>query len=171
MDSEKRKIEVILFSAGRPLSTKELAAITSIPELKVERVIHALMEEYKESDSALEISKAGDKWGMQVKGDYASFARGLAKAEIKPKLLKTLALIAYHQPVKQSKLNRMIGNKIYDHVKELSEKEMIKAKQAGRTKILTTAPKFLEYFGIPTTDREKIRQYLLKNKGAKEIRS
>jgi segregation and condensation protein B len=171
MDLEKRKIEATLFSSGKPLSTKEVATITSISEAKVERELYALKEEYKGSGSALEVSKAGDKWGMQVKSDYAPYARALAKAEIKPKLLKTLALIAYHQPVKQSKLNRMIGNKIYEHVKELSEQEMINARQAGRTKILTTTHKFLEYFSIPTTNREEIKRYFLKNKGAKEIES
>jgi segregation and condensation protein B len=163
MDSVRRKIEAALFSAGRPLSIKEISDITSIPEVKVERALTVLKEDYKSGESALEVSKAGDKWGMQVKSDYMRYARAVARPEIKPKLLKTLALIAYHQPVKQSKLNQMIGNKIYDHVKELSELEVISAKPAGRTKTLTTTEKFSEYFGIPTTDTKEIKEYLLKN--------
>jgi segregation and condensation protein B len=76
--------------------------------------------------------------------------------------LKTLALIAFHQPVKQSNLRRMIGPKVYDHVDELSAMKLINAKKHGTTEMLTTTKLFPEYFGIDTTKPEEIREFLAK---------
>jgi segregation and condensation protein B len=76
--------------------------------------------------------------------------------------LKTLALIAFHQPIKQSNLRRMIGPKVYDHVDELASHRLIYAKKHGSTEMLTTTKLFPEYFGINSTKPEEIREYLAK---------
>jgi len=46
---------------------------------------------------------------MQVKKKFLEQSVMVAKPEIQSNLLKPLALIAFHQPVKQSNLRRMIG--------------------------------------------------------------
>jgi segregation and condensation protein B len=56
----------------------------------------------------------------------------------------------------------MFGSKVYDHVKVLIELGLIHSKLDGRTSILTTTHQFAEYFGIDTTDREKIKLWLMK---------
>ena len=76
--------------------------------------------------------------------------------------MKTLALIAFHQPVKQSNLRRMIGPKIYDHVDELTSMKLIYSKKHGATEMLTTTKLFPEYFGLDTTKPEEIREFLAK---------
>ena len=82
--------------------------------------------------------------------------------EIPKKLLKTLALIVYHQPIKQSELQNILGPKVYEHVKELHELGLIRTRREGKTKILTTTKRMPEYFGISTTDKEEIRKWLIK---------
>jgi chromosome segregation and condensation protein ScpB len=42
----------------------------------------------------------------------------------------------------------MIGSSVYDHVKELVEKEFITAEKQGRSKSLKTTKKFREYFSV-----------------------
>jgi segregation and condensation protein B len=86
----------------------------------------------------------------------------IAKPDIHSNLLKTLALIAFHQPVKQSNLRRMAGPKIYDHVDELASMKLIYSKRHGSTEMLTTTKLFPEYFGIDSTKPKDIRDFLVK---------
>jgi segregation and condensation protein B len=123
--------------------------------------------EYEErgDGTALEVRQAGAKWAMQLKTAYVEHAQSLAQMEIPKKTLKTLALIAFHQPLLQSDLVDMIGSKTYDHVKELEEIGLVRARPKGLSKVLTTSTEFPEYFGIPATDTAEIRSYLAKKVG------
>lgn len=160
-------IEAALFSAGKPLKLEELEVTTNIQKDKLRKYLKNLIKDYNNRESALEIAKVGDKYAMLLKPDYTATTRGLADMEIPYKVLKTAALIAYHQPIKQSELQDMIGSKVYDHVKELVELRLIRAKETGRTKLLTTTKLFPEYFGIDTTNRDEIKKWLVKKVGVK----
>jgi segregation and condensation protein B len=111
------------------------------------------------------VAKAGDRWAMQVRTAYVPSTTKLAPMEIPVKLVKTLALIAYHQPVLQSKLKDMIGDKVYDHIGELQERGLIKKRVHERSYLIVTSEKFPEYFGIPASDREGIKHYLADKVG------
>ena len=99
---------------------------------------------------------------MQIKKRFIDQSVMVAKPEIQSHHLKTLALIAYHQPIKQSNLRRLAGPKIYDHVDELSKMKLIYAKKHGSTEMLTTTKRFPEYFGIDSTKPDEIRDFLMK---------
>jgi segregation and condensation protein B len=144
---------------------EELAEATKIPVKRVTAALKTLAKEYVESDSSLEVAPAGKKWAMQLKTRYAERARKLARMEVPAKVLKTLALIAFHQPIKQSELKDMVGSVVYDHVHDLHERGMVTARQEGVTKILKTTDSFLEYFGVDAQDRDGIRTLLAKRVG------
>ncbi len=76
--------------------------------------------------------------------------------EFSKAVLRTLGLIALKQPVKQSIIVSIVGNKAYDYVNELVSKGFIKAKKQGNTKILMTTPKFESYFGKKTNEIKKM---------------
>jgi hypothetical protein len=99
---------------------------------------------------------------MQVRPQAAEPATKFAPPEIPAKLLKTLALIAYHQPMKQSELVDMLGTKVYDHVPELVARGLVKAREEGVTKVLVTTALFPEYFGLDAEDREQVRATMAK---------
>jgi segregation and condensation protein B len=160
-------IEAALFSAGKPLKLEELAETTNIDKDKLKKYLKNLIKDYDTRETSMEIARVGDKYAMLLKPEYTATTRGLADMEIPYKVLKTAALIAYHQPIKQSELQDMIGSKVYDHVRELVELKLIRAKESGRTKILTTTKLFPEYFGIDTTNREEIKKWLVKKVGVK----
>lgn len=157
---EEGLIEAILFSAGRAVGIDEFTNLTAMSGDIIRKHLEKLILRYAEKDSGLEISKAGEKYAMQVKAEYAENVVKVAPKEIPEHLLRTLALIAYHQPIKQVEMQKLIGSKIYDHVKELEELGMIRAREDGRTKILTTSKLFPEYFGIGATSREEIKKVL-----------
>ena len=163
--NEKRLIESVLFSASKPVSVNEIKEATGLTPNKVKKTIEELIEDYnvkRKNETSMEVVKAGDKYTMQVKKKYSDQSVMIAKPEIESNLLKTLTLIAFHQPLKQSNLRRMIGTKAYDHVDELASMKLINTKKHGTTEMLTTTKLFPEYFGIDSTNPEEIRDFLIK---------
>lgn len=158
-------VEAALFSAGKPISLEEIAENTGLERRKVPKAIEELQRRYAASNTSLEIAKAGDKWAMQVRTAYAPSTTRLAPMEIPLKLLKTLALIAYHQPVLQSDLKEMVGPKVYDHIAELKELGLVKKRTHERSFLILTSERFPEYFGIPSADREGIKTFLAEKVG------
>ena len=65
---------------------------------------------------------------------------------------KTLALIAYKNPVLQSEIIKMRGNGAYDHIKALKEQEFITSERQGRTRVLKLTSKFFDYFDLVEND-------------------
>ncbi len=162
---EDRMVESLLFSAGKPLSVEEIQETTGLSPKHVTEAIEHLMESYnveRKNDTSLEIVKAGNKFIMQVKKTFTDKSMMVAKPEIKTDLLKTLALIAFHQPVKQSNLRHMIGERIYADVDQLMGMHLIHSEPHGATELLTTTRLFPEYFGIDSTRPEEIREFLAK---------
>ena len=161
-----RMVEAALFSAGRAIAIQEIQDATSLKKEEIKNALNLLMTEYgkkkAKGETSLEISRAGDKYVMQLDTKYAQYGKKLAKMEVPKKLLKVLSLIVYYQPVKQSELKGMIGSGIYEHVRELKNLGLIKAKKAGRTFCLETTSYFYEYFGFATTNKEKIRKLVVK---------
>ena len=162
---ENRLVESVLFSASTPVSINEIKEATGLSHKKINDAIEALIDEYnvkRKNETSMEVIKAGDKFAMQVKKQFIDQSVMIAKPEIQDHLLKTLSLIAFHQPVKQSNIRRMIGTQVYDHVDELVSLKLVHSKQHGSTEMLTTTKLFPEYFGIDTTKPEEIRDFMAK---------
>ncbi|MBN2600135.1 MAG: SMC-Scp complex subunit ScpB [Candidatus Thermoplasmatota archaeon] len=162
---EDRIVESLLFSAGKPLSIEDIQETTGLPPKHVTEAIEHLMQSYnidRKADTSLEIVKAGNKFIMQVKKTFTEKSLMVAKPEIESDLLKTLALIAFHQPVKQSNLRHMIGERIYGDVDQLMSLRLVHSEPHGATELLTTTRLFPEYFGIDSTKPEEIREFLAK---------
>jgi segregation and condensation protein B len=162
---EDRVVESLLFSAGKPLGVEEIQETTGLSPKHVTDAIEHLMQSYnldRKDDTSLEIVKAGNKFIMQVKKTFTDKSMMVAKPEIRTDLLKTLALIAFHQPVKQSNLRHMIGERIYGDVDQLMSLHLVHSEPHGATEVLTTTRLFPEYFGIDSTKPEEIREFLAK---------
>jgi len=162
---DENVIEATLFSAGRPLSFEEVNDAIGVSRTQFEKLFKRLRTKYRGLGGSLELAKIGDKYVLQLKTEYIEYIKSLATREIPMKLLKTIALIAFHQPLKQSDLKRMIGPKVYDHVPEIKELGLIRTRREGRTKILNTTEKFNEYFGIKSRDKKEIRKILAEKAG------
>jgi segregation and condensation protein B len=162
---EKRLVESVLFSASKPVSINEIKETTDLSPEKIKTTLDELIQDYnvtRKNDTSMEIVKAGEKFAMQVKKEFTDQSIMITKPEIDDNLLKTLTLIAFHQPLKQSNLRRMIGTKAYEHVDELSAMNLVNTKKHGATEMLTTTKLFPEYFGIDSIKPEEIRDFLMK---------
>ena len=146
----KKLCEAALFMSPSPISLDELTKIMGLTSFSLSlKVIEDLMNEYNSRDSSLAIVKTGDKkFAMTVRPAYLKEVSHLAVGvEMSKAVLRTLGLIAVKQPVKQSIIVRIVGNKAYDYIKELIEKGFLIAQKKGQTKVLSTSPKFDSYFG------------------------
>lgn len=153
-------IEAALFTAGEPVSMDDLYESTGLEPALVKLYLKKLMNTYSRRDTSLEIIKAGRKYSLRVKEPYVEEISALASPDVNPKLLKTAALIAYHQPLRQSELVEMYGSKIYDHVKELKTLGLVRTRKEGSTKVLTTTHKFSETFGISSVSKKKVKGHV-----------
>ncbi len=76
-------------------------------------------------------------------------------ADLSRGLLRVLSIIAYHEPISQSDIVKVIGNRTYDYIKELEEKGLVKTEKKSRTKLISTTPHFEEYFGAKKHEIKK----------------
>ena len=145
-----KKIEAALFLSARFLSLNDLVMLTDINPLMLRELIERLNEKYNSEESAIEIISKENMWKMDVRQEYVSMINKLAtgSAEFSKAEQETLAVIAYKQPVKQSIIINIRGNKAYEHVKHFIEIGLVNAKRAGHTKELRLSDDFFEYFHL-----------------------
>ena len=153
-------LEATLFSAGRSLNLSELSENLGYEEEEILESVKNLQSTIKRRrGGGLQIVEIGGKWAMEVKPGIADHLPKETKSELPPKLLKAAALIAYHQPMHQSRLVELLGQKAYDYVRELAQYGMIQRRKEGNTRRLTTTRRFSEAFGCPHTDLRKVRKW------------
>ena len=153
-------LEATMFGSGKSLSVKELSEALGYEEEEIAEALTSLQSTLKRRrGGALRIVEIGGKWAMEVRSDVADHLPKETKTEMPKKLLKAAAIIAYHQPMPQSRLVDLLGQKAYDYVRELSQYGMIMRRRDGNTRRLTTTRRFSEAFGCPHTDLRKVRKW------------
>lgn len=164
-EEAERIVEAVLFASATPLSIDEIKEATGLRKREVQKALKAIIARYSSGEFAFEVTMGGHKYVMQLKPEYAHYARKVAPLELSEGVLKTAALIGYYQPMKQSELVDMIGQKAYAHVRVLHENGLIKTRKSGSTKMIYITERFCEYFGLGTTDPEEVRALLEKKVG------
>jgi segregation and condensation protein B len=165
-DPLELKLEAILFAGGAPLSVKELTDKAGESDFRsVQRALRHLVRTYSSRQTSLEIRRVGDRYALQVREEFLPSVHSVQPIEIPPRTLKSLTLIAYHQPMLQSVLVKMVGEYAYQEVAELQSFGLIRAEPKGSTLELTTTSRFAEYFGIGSSRPEQIREFLAKKLG------
>lgn len=141
-------IEAALFMSSKGMNVEDLAKIANAPLLKVRAYIPEAIESFNKRNKALEIVEDAGGFRMKVRSPYDEKVSHLAGAsELSPAELKTLAFIAYKQPLLQSQLVQVRSNTAYDHLQILVDKGFVAREPKGRSYILRTTKKFSEYFG------------------------
>jgi segregation and condensation protein B len=145
-----KKIEAIFFVSGRYLNMQELISLSDFNPIIIRELIDKLQEKFSRDDSAIEIVQKKDLWKMDVKQEHSDIVNKLAtgSAEFSKAEQETLAIIAFKQPIKQSVIIKIRGNKAYDHIKKFSDLNLIKKKRQGHTHELSLADDFYDYFSV-----------------------
>ena len=155
---ELKILEAVLFISGRYLSMQELISLSDLNPIILGDLIERLKDKYNKEDSALEVTEKNGMWKMDVRQEYTSIINRLATgtAEFSKAEQETLAIIAYKQPIKQSVIIKIRGNKAYEHIKKLTDLELIKRKKAGHTHELSLSEDFYDYFSISENERTSV---------------
>lgn len=158
-------LEAILFTTTDPLTLNELQKALHARKNELEALLKALNEKYSRPDSGLRISDVGG-YKLVAKPEFAeSVAPFTPHADLSRGLLRVLSIVAYHEPIKQSDIVKVVGNRTYEYVKHLEELGFVKIEKKARTKLLSTTPRFAEYFGAKA---EEIRKIGAQDKGETE---
>ena len=146
--NSEEKVEAALFIAGRYLTLQELMMLTDINPIMLKSILHDLLKKY--SSGVIRIIQRSNAYKMDIAEQYHYLINKLAtgNAEFTKAEQETLAIIAYKQPIKQSVIIKIRGNKSYDHIKKFRQLGLVIAKRVGHTLDLSLSEEFYEYFNV-----------------------
>jgi segregation and condensation protein B len=164
-------IEALLFSAQKPLTTRELlAAVKSageadelLPnefaktkEAEIAAALEKLKIEYIESARAFQLVEKAEGWQLATDAAYAQWVQQLfpapKAARMSAPALETLAIIAYRQPITRADVEAVRGVAVDGVLQNLMERGLVKiagrADVPGRPLLYETTQFFLDHFGL-----------------------
>ena len=133
------QVEAVLFAAGKPLSVKEITDALGLEDYRpVQKAVRTLEQTYEHRQSALEVRRVGTGTPSSCRSGTCATVHSVTPVEMAPRTLKALTLVAYHQPILQSVLVRMIGDVAYEEVQHLRALGLVHTEPKGSTLELTT---------------------------------
>ena len=167
-------LEAILFSAQKPMSTKELRdvladalihaegdeTVKAFKKVKEEELLTNLEELAKEHEAAARtyrLACIAGSWQFVSQPEFAPWLKALVGHRARPPrlsapALETLAIIAYRQPLTRAEIEQVRGVAVDGVMQTLVERDLVKqmgrAEVVGRPMTYGTTPAFLEYFGL-----------------------
>ncbi len=152
-------IEAALFVTNRPLKVPDLVALTSADMDAVEDALMGLMQDYSFRDgTALEIDDS-DGYMLQIKEEFRLVQDVMLPMELTALSVRTLSTIAIQGPLMQSELAERHGSTVYDAIRELQSKGLVRKNRVGRSYKLTVTQKFNEYFKL-VGDKDELKTIL-----------
>jgi segregation and condensation protein B len=185
-------VEALLFSAQKPLSTRELVSAIKgagdaddlIPnefagatEAQVAATLEQLKIEYIGQNRAFQLAEKAEGWQLVSDSAYAPWVRQLfpatKPARLTPPSLETLAIVAYRQPITRPDIEAVRGVTVDGVLQSLMERGLVKiagrAEVPGRPLLYETTQFFLEHFGLRNLDElpnaEELRKRYLPSAG------
>lgn len=161
-EKDRSTIEAAFYAADRPLTLGELRGIIGTSsETYTRKLVDALIADYGKRGGPLTlVETAKDTFAFRLHDEYLSkLGKFIPKARLSRGALKTLAMIAYKQPIYQARLADLRGGRVYDHVRQLAALGFVESRPFGKTRVLRTSRKFAGYFGFED-DMGKIRERL-----------
>lgn len=146
------RIEGLLFVTDVPLTSADIARILGVRQDDVTDTMRAMTKSFSRRRSALELRERVRRglpaYIIDLKAEYRPDVKALARPALPKRYIQTLALIALNQPLKQSRLVRDIGQRAYDHVRELVERGLVSKMRDGLSYSLRTTSRFSSEFGL-----------------------
>ncbi len=167
-------LEAILFSAQKPLSTKELREVFAnavshaegdetvrglkkVKEAEVTKALEELAKDHEEAKRSYRLACVGDGWQFVTEPEYAPWLKALVGHRVRPPRLsppgiETLTIIAYRQPITRAEIEQIRGVNVDGVMQTLLERGLVeqvgRAEVVGRPMTYGTTALFLEYFGL-----------------------
>jgi segregation and condensation protein B len=148
------KLEAILFVAAEPVTVAQLAAALDVAPSVIERGLNELDDSL--SIRGLRLQRHAGRVQLTTAPQLAELIErflGLeATTHLSRAALETLAIIAYQQPVTRPQIDAIRGVNSDSMLKSLLNKGLIlesgRTDGPGRPILYSTAPEFLQHFGL-----------------------
>lgn len=162
--NKKALLEAALFVSDKPLSAQRLSNIVGIgSEDEIRELVGELKQDFDRDDRGVDLIETPEGYELRVKTDYRDRVAKLAPfSDLSDGMMRTLAIVAVKQPVKQSVIVRYQGNKAYGYIADLEKKGLVKTEKYSRTKLVSTSPDFEKYFGKSSVEIKNILKEELK---------
>lgn len=151
MNEQKLKsvVEAALYMSNEPITIKEMSKMFDTDEEKIKEIVEAFKKEHEAPEHGIYVLETPRGYQIRVKQKLDPLVRKLTPyKDLGRGLLRVLALVAYKQPITQSEIVKVIGNRTYEYVKRLKERGLISTIKQGRTKALVPTKEFANYFGL-----------------------
>lgn len=157
----KSVIEGLLFIAGdEGLSLDEICNIIEKSKDETSLLIKELFNDYNVSERGIQLEFLGNKFKLTTKIEHKEFYKKLIKEETNAPLgqsaLETLAIIAYNGPITRITIDEIRGVNSSYVIRKLLLKNLIeevgKSDIPGKPKLYNVTSKFLDHFGLGSTD-------------------
>ena len=148
------KLEAVLFVAGEPVTTGQLATALDVAPSVIERGLNEL--DAALTSRGLRLQRHAGRVQLTTAPQLAELIErflGLeATSHLSRAALETLAIIAYQQPVTRPQIDSVRGVNSDSMMKSLLHKGLIlesgRADGPGRPILYSTTPEFLQHFGL-----------------------
>ena len=156
MKNLRSLIEAALYMSNEPISVEQMSKMFKVDKEKVEEAVMEIKKDMQDSSHGVYVLETVQGFQIRVKPQYSQSVRRLTPyKDLSRGLLRVLALVAYKQPITQSEIVKVIGNRTYEYVKALTERGLIKAIKQSRTKALVPTKEFANYFGLENPEDVK----------------
>ena len=159
---EKREeaiVEAVLFTMGKSVELRQLAAALGTDTERAEAAVRRLQSRYEAEKRGMQITQLEDSWQMATRAEYYE---NLIRVAATPKkqiltdvVLETLSIIAYKQPITKLEIEKIRGVKSDHAVNKLIEYNLVyevgRLDVPGRPALLATTEEFLRRFGVGST--------------------
>ncbi len=149
MDEKRALIEAALFMTAEPLTIKQLSKISGIKsDERIVKILDEIKNDLDNDNRGFELVYMGENYQLRVKNKFLSTVSSLTPhSDLSDGMLRTLGVVALKEPVPQSYIIKVQGNKAYDYIKNLEKRGLLKTEKSGRTRLVSTTVEFEKYFG------------------------
>jgi segregation and condensation protein B len=157
-------LESLLFSAQKPLSTKEIrdvlvaatehaegneavAAFKKTKEADLAAALEQLVKEHEEAKRSYRLVCIAGAWQFVTQPEFAPWLKALVGVKARPP-----RIIAYRQPLTRAEIEQIRGVAVDGVMQTITERGLVeqvgRAEVVGRPMTYGTTALFLEYFGL-----------------------
>lgn len=158
--TQKGAIEAIIFASGEPIPLEKIAAAMELGKTETKALVAAVMEEFNQMHSGIQIIQINDSYQMCTKAEFESHIRLALELKNNTPLsaaaLEVLAIVAYHQPVTKAFLEQVRGVDSSSVLNGLFAKGLVEERGRlelpGRPLLYGTTQNFLRCMGLSSLE-------------------
>lgn len=158
--SLKGRIEAVLYVAGEPVLTEDLARALSVSRSELNAALKELRDEYDDQQRGWILRIFGSHVQLATRPLYAEdvvrLLQPVQKQSLSQSIMETLAVVAYRQPVTKAEIEQVRGVRCDYSVQSLTAKGLIREvgrkDTVGHPILYGTTDSFLSHFGISSLE-------------------